>query len=42
MRLVLRIDLTTMMRMMIGSKIQGAIDQIAEAIAKSFNAAPQF
>lgn len=42
MRLVLHIDLNMMMRMMIGSKIQGAIDQIAEAVAKSFNAAPQF
>ena len=31
MRLVLHIDLNMMMRMMIGSKIQGAIDQIAEA-----------
>ena len=41
LRLVLRIDLNMMMRMMIGSKIQGAIDQIAEALAKSFNAAPQ-
>ena len=41
MRLVLHIDLNMMMRMMIGSKIQGAIDQIAEALAKSFNAAPQ-
>ena len=30
MRLVLHIDLNMMMRMMIGSKIQGAIDQIAE------------
>lgn len=41
LRLVLHIDLNMMMRMMIGSKIQGAIDQIAEALAKSFNAAPQ-
>ena len=41
MRLVLHIDLNMMMRMMIGSKIHGAIDQIAEALAKSFNAAPQ-
>jgi len=41
MRLVLHIDLNMMMRMMIGSKIQGALDQIAEALAKSFNAAPQ-
>ena len=41
MRLVLHIDLNMMMRMMIGSKIQGAIDQIAEALATSVNAAPQ-
>ena len=41
MRLVLHVELNMMMRMMIGSKIQGAIDQIAEAVAKSFNAAPQ-
>ncbi|WP_417013985.1 polyketide cyclase [Alistipes sp.] len=41
MRLVLHVDLNMMMRMMIGSKIQGAIDQVAEAVAKSFNAAPQ-
>lgn len=41
LRVVLHIDLNMMMRMMIGSKIQGAIDQIAEALAKSFNAAPQ-
>ena len=40
MRLVLHIDLNMMMRMMIGSKIQGAIDQIAEALAKSFTAPP--
>ena len=41
MRLVLHVDLNMMMRMMIGSKIQGAIDQVAEAVAKSLNAAPQ-
>lgn len=41
MRLVLHVDLNMMMRMMIGSKIQGAIDQVAEAVSKSFNAAPQ-
>lgn len=41
MRLVLHVELNMMMRMMIGSKLQGAIDQIAEAVAKSFNAAPQ-
>ena len=42
MRLVLHIELNMMMKMMVGGKLQGAIDQIAEAIAKSFNAAPQF
>ena len=38
MRLVLHIDLNMMMRMMIGSKIQGAIDQIAEGIAQAMQA----
>ena len=42
MRLVLHIELNMMMRMMIGSKLQEAVDKIAEAIAQSFNAAPQF
>lgn len=37
MRLVLRADLNMMMRMMIGGKLQGAIDQIAEALANAFN-----
>ena len=42
MRLVLHIELNMMMRMMIGSKLQEAVDKIAEAIAQSFNATPQF
>ena len=42
MRLVLHIELNMMMRMMIGSKLQGAIDQIAEGIARAMNSAPQF
>lgn len=42
MRLVLHIELNMMMKMMIGSKLQGAIDQIAEGIAKAMNAAPQY
>lgn len=41
LRLVLRIDLNMMMKMMVGNKLQGAIDQIAEGIAKAMNAAPQ-
>ena len=42
LRVVLHIDLTMMMRMMIGSKLQGAVDQIAEGIARAMNAAPQY
>lgn len=41
MRLVLHIELNMMMKMMIGGKLQDAIDQIAEGIAKAMNAAPQ-
>ena len=41
LRVVLHIDLNMMMRMMIGSKLQGAVDQIAEGIARALNAAPQ-
>lgn len=41
LRVVLHIDLNMMMRMMIGSKLQGAVDQIAEGIARAMNAAPQ-
>lgn len=42
LRLVLHTELNMMMRMMIGNKLQGAIDQIAEGIAKAMNAAPQY
>lgn len=42
LRVVLHIDLDMMMRMMIGSKLQGAVDQIAEGIARAMNAAPQY
>ncbi len=41
-RLVLHAELNMMMRMMIGSKIQGALDQVVEGIANSFNAAPRY
>ena len=42
LRVVLHNDLNMMMRMMIGSKLQGAVDQIAEGIARAMNAAPQY
>lgn len=42
LRLVLHADLNMMMRMMVGSKLQGAIDQIAEGIARALNQAPAF
>ena len=35
MRLVLHADLNMMMRMMIGSKLQGALDQVADGLAKA-------
>ena len=41
LRLVLHIDLNRMMKMMIGNKLQGALDQIAEGLANAMNAAPQ-
>ncbi|WP_295936861.1 polyketide cyclase [uncultured Alistipes sp.] len=41
LRLVLHIELNMMMKMMIGGKLQGGLDQIAEGIAKAMNAAPQ-
>lgn len=37
MRLVLHVELNMMMKMMIGSKLQDAVDQIAEGIAKAMN-----
>lgn len=42
LRLVLHAELNMMMRMMVGSKLQGAIDQIAEGIARALNQAPAF
>ena len=38
MRLGLHIELNMMMKMMIGGKLQGAIDQIAEGIARAMQA----
>ena len=35
-------DRNMMMKMMIGGKLQGGLDQIAEGIAKAMNAAPQY
>ena len=37
LRLVLHVELNMMMKMMIGGKLQGALDQIAEGIAKAMN-----
>ena len=37
MRIVVHAELNMMMRMMIGKKIQGAVDQMAEAIANAMN-----
>lgn len=37
LRLVLHVELNTMMKMMIGGKLQEAIDQVAEGIAKAMN-----
>lgn len=37
LRLVMDVELSMMMKMMIGSKLQGAIDSIAEQIAEAFN-----
>ena len=42
MRLVLHIELNMMMKMMLGGKLQGAIDQIAEGIANAMNQAPMY
>lgn len=38
MRIVIKAKLNTMMKMMIGKKLQKAVDQIAEQIAAGFNA----
>ncbi len=37
LRLVLHVELNMMLKMMIGSKLQGALDQIAEGIARAMN-----
>ncbi len=37
LRIVLHAELNMMMKMMIGSKLQGAVDQIAAGIAKAMN-----
>ncbi|MDE5694523.1 MAG: polyketide cyclase, partial [Alistipes sp.] len=37
LRIVLHAELNMMMKMMIGGKLQGAVDQIAEGIAKAMN-----
>ena len=41
MRLVLHVELNMMMKMMTGGKLQDAVDQIAEGIARAMNGAPQ-
>ena len=41
-RLVLHADLNMMMRMMIGNKLQEALDKVAEGIAMSFNSMPAY
>ncbi len=42
MRLVLHVELNMMMKMMIGGKLQEALDKIAEGIATAMNGAPRF
>lgn len=37
LRIILHAELNMMMKMMIGGKLQGAVDQIAEGIAKAMN-----
>lgn len=40
MRIVMDVKLNPMLKMMIGKKLEGGIDQIAEKIAETFNNAP--
>ena len=40
MRIVLDVKLPMMMKMMVGKKLAGAVDQIAEKIAEGFNSFP--
>jgi len=42
MRLVLHAELNMMMKMMIGGKLQEALDKIAEGIATAMNGTPRF
>lgn len=42
MRLVLHVELNMMMKMMIGGKLQEALDKIAKGIAIAMNSAPRF
>ena len=37
LRLVLHVELNMMMKMMVGSKLQDAVDRIAEGIAQAMN-----
>ena len=39
-RLVMQVEMNMMMRLMIGGKLQKALDQIVEQIAQGFNSAP--
>lgn len=41
LRIVLHAELNMMMKMMIGGKLQEAIDRIAEGVAQAMNAMPQ-
>ena len=41
LRIVLHAELNMMMKMMNGGKLQDAVDQIAEGIARAMNGAPQ-
>lgn len=41
MRITLRVELNAMMKMMIGGKMQSAVDSIADGIAAAFNGALQ-
>ncbi len=40
MRIVLEVKLPLMMKMMVGKKLAGAVDQIADQIAEAFNRIP--
>ena len=42
LRIVLHTDLNMMIRMMIGGKLQEAVDKVAEGIATAMNQAPAF